>query len=281
MRKTGVCATLTVAFALCLLSGPVFAQATGAGPDATAAAILNPLTNQTQLLITPTVAFPSIVGSEPESGIKFQPRVPFPLSSDWRVVTRTNVAILHTPANEQPMALGDIDTSLFLSPARNATWTWGVGPIIQLPTATKSDDGTGKWSAGPTAALLYVQGPWTNGVVVSHLRSFAGSASHDDVNLTQIEAQISYTFSNHWYVASAPTLEYDWHADAGQRWIVPVGVEGGREFSARSQDLSVQCGAYYNVQRPTGEAGWTLTIEFGWVLVTGHETSAQTRRSSQ
>jgi hypothetical protein len=163
------------------------------------------------------------------------------------------------------MALGDVDTSLFLVPARAGMWIWGIGPIVQLPTATDASAGTGKWSAGPTGALLYVEGPWTNGVVVSHLHSFAGSESREEVNLTQIEAQISYTFSNHWYLASAPTLDYDWRLSPGQRWIVPVGLEGGRTINVRAQDLSVQVGAYYNVRRPIGEARWTVSAEFGWV----------------
>jgi hypothetical protein len=263
MRRTCACAAGVIAVSL--LSAPAFAQATGAGQGKKAAAILNPLTNEMQLLITPTVAFPDTAGSEPDSGINFQPRVPFALSSHWRVVTRTNVAILHTPAVEQPMALGDIDSSFFLAPSRTAVWTWGAGPIIRLPTATRADDGTGKWSAGPTAALVYDEGPWENGVIVSHVRSFAGPASREAVNLTQIETQISYTFSNHWYLDSAPTFEYNRQASPGRRWIVPVGVEGGREFKVRSQELSLQLGAYYNVRKPPGEAGWTVSLEFGWV----------------
>jgi hypothetical protein len=258
-------AVLTAVIASCLLSASAFAQSTGAAPSATAAAILNPLTNQTQLLIAPTVAYPESALSEAQSSINFQPRIPFALTSDWRVVTRANVAILGTQASEHSIALSDVAMSFYLAPARTATWTWGVGPIIELPTATESSEGTGKWSAGPTAALIYDKGPWTNGVVVSHLRSFAGPGNRDNVNLTAFELQVSYTFSNHWYVESHPTIEYDWNASSSQRWVVPVGVEVGREFSARSQDLSLQVGAYYNVQKPTGEVGWTFSVELGWV----------------
>src|SRR5262245_49180836 len=111
-RTTHGWPALHAAVASCLLSGPVFAQATAA-PDMTAAAILNPLTNQTQLLISSTVAFPNAAGSEPESNTNFQPRVPIALSSDWRVVTRSNMAIVHTPAVQQRIALGDADMSFF------------------------------------------------------------------------------------------------------------------------------------------------------------------------
>ena len=116
-----------------------------------------------------------------------------------------------------------------------------------------------------TGALIYDNGPWTNGVMVSHLLSFAGPKSREDMSLTQIEMEISYTFPNHWYVVSAPTLECDWRLSHGQRWIVPAGVAVGRESSVGSHDLSVQFGAYYNVLRSMGEATWTLNVEFGWV----------------
>ena len=258
-------ARAAIFFASCLLSGPAFAQGAGAGPNVTAPAILNPLTDATQLLVTPTVAFPDASGSDPQSSVNFQPGVPFPVSSDWLVVTRTEVAILYTPGAERPMALGDADTSFFLVPARTGIWIWGVGPIVQLPSATDVSSGTGKWSVGPTGALVYVNGPWTNGVIVSHLLSFAGAHSREEVSLTQIETQISYSFPNSWYVSSAPTLECNWRLSPGQRWIVPLGLEVGRQFSVRSHNLSVQVGAYYNVRRPTGEATWTLSTQFGWV----------------
>jgi len=51
-------------------------------------------------------------------------------------------------------------SSVFLSPARTGDWTWGIGPILQLPTATDEALGTGKWSAGPTLGLVYSAGPW-------------------------------------------------------------------------------------------------------------------------
>ena len=260
--KANWSAVLTL-MALYVLGAPVLAQGTGAVRSV--AAVLNPLTNEAQVLITPTVAFLDTSPSQTQSSLNFQPRVPFAFANDWRLVTRSNVAIIRTPAGEQSMSLSDVDMQFFVAPATQAAWTWGVGPIVELPTATQATAGTGKWSAGPTGALLYIEGPWANGVVVSHVRSFAGPGRREDVNLTAIEAQMSYTFDNHWYVASDPIFEYDWRASSGQKWIVPVGVEGGRAFTVNSQELSVQVGAYYNVQKPHGKAGWTLSAEFGWV----------------
>ena len=233
----------------CALTGPVFAQEP-AVQDKGAAPILNPLTNTTQVLITPSVAFPEPPGSQAQSSINFQPRLPFPITSDWRIVTRSNVTVLHTPAADRPMALGDIDASSFIAPARTIKWLWGAGPRIQVPTATNASDGTGKWSGGPAGGLIYADGPWVNGVIVSQLRSFAGPRSREDVNLTEIETQVSYTFSNDWYLVSAPTFIHDWQAAGGQRWTVPLGIEVGRSFKVCSQNVSAQVGAYYNMKKP-------------------------------
>jgi len=126
--------------------------------------------------------------------------------------------------------------------------------------------GTRKWSAGPTAALLYVDGPWVNGVLVSHLWSFAGSANRQGVSLTQLEVQVSYTFQNDWYIQTNPTLSYDWRAPAGQDWTIPVGIDVGKVFSIGSHGLSVQAGTYYNVKRPDEASRWLLRAQLSWVF---------------
>ena len=190
-------------------------------------------------------------------GLEFVPRVPIGLTEDWRMVTRSRLSISHVRGNEETTGLGDLDVSFFLTPER-AKWLWGAGPIIQLPTATDVTEGTGKWSTGPTAALVYVNGPWVNGVVASHLWSVAGPSSRESVEQTQIEVQVSYTFSNNWYVETAPTI---FHA-SGEDWVIPIGADVGRELPIRSLEGSLQVGAYYNVTRPNG---WVLVTEFSWV----------------
>jgi hypothetical protein len=197
--------------------------------------------------------------------LNFQPRIPLGLTEDWRIVTRCNVPIIHMPEPEGTTGLGDIDISLFLTSARTGKWVWGAGPIVQFPTATETALGTGKWSAGPTAAVLYVDGPWVNGILVSHLWSFAGSASRADVSLTQIEVQVSYTFPNDWYIQTAPTISHDWQAPSGERWVIPMGVDAGRVFKIGAQEMGLQIGAYYNIKKPAGGAEWVLQIQVTWL----------------
>jgi hypothetical protein len=236
---------LLVLAAVCAF--PAWAQEAGGAPRTLTQQKLNPLAYSINLPATLSLGFGVGPRRDTEPTLNFQPRVPLGLTEDWRIVTRSNLSIIHVPAPEDVTGLGDIDVSLFLTPAKAAKWVWGAGPIFQFPTATDTALGTGRWSAGPTAALLYVDGPWVNGILVSHLWSFAGPSSRQDVSLTQIEVQFSYAFSNDWYIQTAPTLSHDWRAPGGQDWVIPIGADVGRTFTLGSQGMSLQIGAYYNV----------------------------------
>lgn len=61
--------------------------------------------------------------------------------------------------------LGDINYSAYFSPAKDSRSDWGFGPSITFPSATNDQLGSGKWSAGPTAALLHIRPPWVFTVI--------------------------------------------------------------------------------------------------------------------
>jgi hypothetical protein len=140
------------------------------------------------------------------------------------------------------------------------TWIWGVGPILQFPTATSPEFGTGRWSAGPTAALIYSEGPWFNGVLAYQLMSFAGNRDRGSVNQTFIEPDVSYNSESGWYLQCEPSITYDWTAGAADAWIIPMGADIGKAFKMGSQNLSLQVGAYDLLKRPEGAPQWILRV---------------------
>ncbi len=246
-----------------LLSGSAaLAQAPGAAQPS-AQEKLNPLAFEINVPATLTFGFGATTENEPTT-LLIQPRIPIALSDNWRVVTRTDVPGLHAAAPIATTELGDIDVAAFVTSAHTAKWAWGAGPILRFPSATRAAFGTGKWCVGPTGALVYVDGPWLNGLLVSHLRSVAGASNRDAVNLTQVEIQFSYTFDP-WYIQTAPTFAYDWNAPLRDRWVVPFGVDVGRSFTMAGQQLSIQAGTYYSVERPNGSPGWALSVQVAWV----------------
>jgi hypothetical protein len=111
------------------------------------------------------------------------------------------------------------------------------------PTATARQLGTGRWSAGPTAALIYSKGPWFNGVLAYQLMSFAGNRRRGSVNVTYIEPTVSYNFEGGWYAQIDPPISYDWTADIKDAWVLPVGADIGKAFNMGPQAFDLQLGS--------------------------------------
>jgi hypothetical protein len=163
-----------------------------------------------------------------------------------------------------------LQTSFFLTPAKANTWIWGAGPIFQFPTASSSELGSGRWSVGPTAALVYAEGPWFGAILAYHLMSFAGNHDRGSVNQTYIEPEVSYNFESGWYVQCDPQMTFDWTADAANAWTIPMGADIGRAFKIGSQDLSLQVGSYDLLKRPDGAPQWIFRVGATFLFPNGH-----------
>jgi hypothetical protein len=254
-----------------LCVAPVRAQPATSQPAALSAQELtkeaiNPFADEVKLTIGAAAGFG--VGSRDNTGAatNLQPTLPLPLGSDWNVIAMPFLQAQYLPSPDETFGLTDSQLSLFLTPRRAGSWIWGLGPIFEFPTATDGDLGTGKWSAGPTGALIYSQGPWFNGVLASHLTSFAGKDSRDTVNLTSIELLASYTFESGWYVQTNPTITYDWTGDA---WTVPIGADVGTTLHIGSHSMTLQIGGYDLVERPSGSPAVIVRTQLTWQFSTG------------
>jgi hypothetical protein len=72
----------------------------------------------------------------------------------------------------------------------------------------------GQWSARPTAALIYSNSAWFNGVLTYQLMSFAGNRAHGSVHQTYVEAGVSCNLDSGWYGDIDLQITFDWTADA-------------------------------------------------------------------
>lgn len=103
--------------------------------------------------------------------LNVQPVIPLKVTEDWNLITRVITPIINQPSlfegGESAFGLGDINPTLFLSPAKPGALIWGVGPTFTLPTATDSQLGSGQWSMGPAAVGLTIRGPWVFGALVN------------------------------------------------------------------------------------------------------------------
>jgi hypothetical protein len=104
--------------------------------------------------------------------------IPIHLTDDWNLITRTIVPIIHLPSLgpdvPQATGLGDINPTFFLSPSGSKEFMWGICPTFTFPSATNRLLGMGRYSAGPAAVGLTMQGPWVVGALINNQWSFAG-----------------------------------------------------------------------------------------------------------
>ena len=200
--------------------------------------------------------------------LNVQPVIPFELTKDWLLVTRTIIPLIHQEAveagDQNKTGLGDITQSFFLSPNRLVGgWIVGAGPVFQYPSATDSALGAGKWGAGPTAAVLRQNGGWTFGMLANHVRSFAGDSRREKVNTTLVDPFISYTWANDF------TVEFDGEStyDREQRqWTVPLTVGVSQLVTVGKQLVSVGLDGRWYAEHAVGGPEWgvvfTVTLLF-------------------
>ncbi len=192
---------------------------------------------------------------------RFQPLVPFELSSDWTLLARVIVPVVHQSWPESNDGVGDISLIAFLTPARSSRFVWGVGPAFLLPTATKPTLGTERWSAGPSAAAVYTGERWVVGVVAQNLWSFTGDNDRSDVQLMTLRPLLNYNLPDGWYLTTSPSIVANWEADDTDRWLVPVGGGLGKVFHLGRQRLSSALEAYYHAESPELGPEWQIRIQ--------------------
>ncbi len=182
-----------------------------------------------------------------------QPVIPFEISDDWNLITRTIVPVIYQdkifPGEGSQFGLGDINMSLFFSPRKPTAGgiIWGAGPVLLLPTATDSLIGSKKWGAGPAAVVLTMRGPWTVGGLANHIWSFAGDSDRQDINNTFLQPFAAYTWPSAWTLSVQSESTYNWEIE---KWSIPVNVAVAKLVKIGKLPVSLQAGAGYWLESP-------------------------------
>ncbi len=176
------------------------------------------------------------------SFLNVQPVIPVTVG-EWNLINRIIVPLIYTegmisgtPEIPNPIpgngatGIGDINYSVYVSPAAPGSVIWGVGPSLTLNSATDDQLGSGKWSTGATAVVLVQPKPWTLGLLGRQLWSFAGDEDRKSVNQLLLEPFINYNLDNGWYLISDMVMTANWQADSGNQWTVPLGGGFGKMF---------------------------------------------------
>jgi hypothetical protein len=187
-----------------------------------------------------------------------KPVIPLSLGGRWNLITRTIVPFVSTPASDggREFGVGDIALTVYLSPDRaQSGWFWGVGPGLLLPTAKDSSVGTGKWSAGPTAAVIREEGGWTFSLLTGQAWSFAGDSLSSPVSAMVVQPSVSFTTRRDTSFGLDTASLYDWTQG---EWTVPLELSVEQLVKIGKQPVSLGVTARYGLQHPASSPSWGL-----------------------
>lgn len=238
----------------------------GAAQQDLAKAAQNPVAAMISLPFQNNTTFDYGPDDDVQNVLNIQPVWPFSLNSKWNLISRTILPVIDQPdlpGLDGAFGVGDVNQTLFFSPAAPGKVIWGVGPTFTLPTATDDVLGSGKWGAGLGMVALTMPGRWVLGVLVTNQWSFAGDDQRPDVNSMVLQYFVNYNFDGGWYLTSAPINAANWEVGSDDRWTVPIGGGVGKIFKIGRQPMNAQVGAYYNVVTPDNLASgdWSLRLQ--------------------
>ena len=263
--------------ALALTTTALFAQDAATDEKAAAAELAKKLSNPVASLISVPIQNNWDFGIGSANAMRYtaniQPVIPFSVSEDWNLITRTIVPVIYA---ESPVAggrdasgLGDIVQSFFLSPKEPVGgWIVGAGPVLLYPTATDSLLGASRWGAGPTFVVLQQSKGFTYGLLANHLWSYAQTGGHGGsdagdasdgsdagVNATFLQPFLSFTTKKFTTVGLNTESTYDW---SHSQWTVPVNASVSQLIKVGKLPVQLSLGVKYYAEGPTGGPDWGL-----------------------
>jgi hypothetical protein len=191
-----------------------------------------------------------------------QPVIPFELSQDWNLITRTIVPVIYaespTAGGSDKSGLGDIQQSFFFAPRKKVNgWILGAGPVFSWPTASDNALGSGKFGAGPSVIAFHQAKGVTYGVLANHIWSYAGWGD-ENVSTTYLAPVIAYRTKTLTAFSLSMESTYDWQ---GQQWTTSVGPGVGQLIKIGKQPVNLILGGKYYAAAPSGGPEWGMSFQ--------------------
>jgi len=255
---------LIIAFSTLAFVATAFADDESEGE--LAAAAQNPLASMISLPFQNNTTFGGM-GGDYINILNIQPVYPVRLNDDWNLITRTILPVVSSPnptGGGQLEGLGDTTFTGWFSPVKPVkNITWGVGPVVYFPTATRKALGANQWGGGVSVVGVYIDGPWVAGALVNNIWGFKNG---NELNSFLFQYFINYNLDDGWYLVSAPITTADWNAPSSQRWIVPVGGGVGKILKIGKLPLNLNAQVFYNAARPDSYGDVTARVQLQFMF---------------
>lgn len=154
--------------------------------------------------------------------------------------------------------LSDLNVfAAYLIDTGNPAISFGIGPQLTAPTATKDELGSGKWSAGVANVLFNAESKrFQYGYLLTWQASFAGDSDRQDVNVAAFQPFAFYQLGGGTYLRSAPIWVYNLETDD---YSVPLGIGIGQVIKRGKTVYNVFVEPQFSIaDRGPGQPEWQL-----------------------
>ena len=198
-------------------------------------------------------------GSAAQSYINIMPVIPISISDDWNMISRTILPVVNLDGfqgeGSDQTGLGNTVQSFFFSPKAPTSGglIWGVGPVVQLPTATNGIS-PNQWGLGLTALVLKQSNGWTFGALANHIWSVSNNDKFGETSNTFLQPFLAYATKKAVSYSLNTEATYDW---VSEQWSVPINLMVGKIVKFDNQPVQINGGVRYWADSPEGgPQGW-------------------------
>ncbi len=164
---------------------------------------------------------------------------------------------------DKGVELGDISFDLVYGKTSKTGLITLGGVFGVLPTATDDAIGSDQWRLGPEALIGIARDWGVVGALIFHQWDVAGGDDEPDTNITSFNYLYAIGLGGAYQLASGPTITYDWNADSGQEWTVPLGIGLAKTVILGTTPVKMQAQLFYYLEQPDAfgpEWGFKLSV---------------------
>ena len=108
--------------------------------------------------------------------LNIQPVIPMGLGDKVNLINRIIIPVITQPSfteDKSSTGVGGIVYTGWLSPTKASKITWGIGPVMQIPTASEANEfGSREFGIGPSFVALTTIDQWVMGFVMHNVWTF-------------------------------------------------------------------------------------------------------------
>ena len=183
--------------------------------------------------------------------------------TNWLVRASLPINSFPTPPNgKNETAIGDFNVfAAYLFDTGKPAVSFGVGPLLNAPTATNDALGSEKWSAGFANVLFNAESKvFQYGYLLTWQHSFAGNSARDTVNIAALQPFAMMQLGNGLYLRSTSIWVYNLE---NNNYSVPLGLGVGQVIKKGNTVYNLFVEPQFSIiDKGPGQPRWQVFLGF-------------------